>query len=90
VDQIKPEFKRRGIGSEEGFRADDEALAMFNLFIPCFLIWGIPTIAIAFEKYITWPEKRLWIIANAFLPWLAYLAFLLLAPIASEEKRDWP
>lgn len=40
------------------------------------LIWGIPTFVIAYEKFIPRQERKLWIIANLFFPWVAFLVFL--------------
>lgn len=50
------------------------------------MIWGVPTFAIYYEKYIPLKEKKLWMVANIFFPWVTYLAFLLVAPITGAEE----
>ncbi|MDJ0909382.1 MAG: hypothetical protein QNI99_09310 [Woeseiaceae bacterium] len=47
------------------------------------LIWGVPTYFIYREQHVPEQEKLLWIIANAFFPWIAFLVFMLVAPVTS-------
>ena len=49
------------------------------------LIWGVPTYFIYREQYVPEQEKLLWIIANVFVPWIAFLVFMLVAPVTSQK-----
>ncbi len=51
------------------------------------LIWGVPTYFIHREQYIPEQEKLLWIIANVVFPWIAFLVFMLVAPITSRTPN---
>lgn len=51
------------------------------------LIWGVPTYFIYREQYVPEEERWLWIVANAFLPWIAFLAFMLVAPVTRQRTE---
>jgi len=51
------------------------------------LIWGIPTFVIAYEKFIPRQERKLWIIANLFFPWVAFFVFVVVAPVTGIERE---
>ena len=51
------------------------------------LIWGVPTYFIHREQYVPEQEELLWIIANAFFPWIAFLAFMLVAPVTRQTSN---
>lgn len=51
------------------------------------LVWGVPAFFINREERVPAQEKKLWIIGNVFFPWLAFLAFLLVAPVMG-LRRD--
>lgn len=51
------------------------------------LIWLFPILHILFSSKIGGNERLAWLLAVIFISWLAYIFFLLLAPIKKEEKK---
>ena len=49
------------------------------------LLWGVPSYFIWQESAVSVRERKMWVTANIFFPWLAFFAFLLVAPI--EETK---
>ncbi len=51
------------------------------------LLWGVPAYFIWQESRVSVEERKLWVAASIVFPWLAFFAFMLVAPIADEEPR---
>ena len=63
-------------------------IALAAAFLLSFLlVWGVPIYFIYREKYVPEQEKKLWIIASVFFPWVAFLAFVLVAPVTSLRQN---
>lgn len=50
------------------------------------LVWGVPTYFISRELTVSAKERKLWIAANIVFPWLAFFAFMLVAPISEARS----
>jgi len=56
---------------------------IFLLF--CLLIWAMPIILISKSNRTQGGEKLAWVLAVIFVSWLAWVFYLLLAPIKNEQ-----
>lgn len=68
-----------------------QALSTLAIALACalwfVLVWGVPIYFINRQPLVTDREKKLWIIASIFLPWIAFLAFVVLAPVKSLREH---
>ncbi|WJG10800.1 hypothetical protein [Aliiglaciecola sp. LCG003] len=53
-----------------------------------FIIWCLPIILIVKSTKTTGGEKLAWVLAIVFISWLAWIFYLLLAPISNSGNRQ--
>ena len=51
----------------------------------CFVIWLLPIVLIAVSDRTDGKEKLAWILAVIFISWLAWIFYLLLAPLNKDR-----
>lgn len=63
-------------------------MVMSTVVLVFFLGYLIPLIVIATSKKVDGMEKLIWIMATLFVSWLAFIAYLIAAPVLKESTND--
>lgn len=61
-------------------------MSIFSLLLIMLFIWVLPIIIVARSKKATGNEKLIWFFAVLFFSWLAFLGFIIAAPVL--KKAD--
>ncbi|MEL6300009.1 MAG: hypothetical protein AAFV47_10855 [Pseudomonadota bacterium] len=59
----------------------------FGIGLVLLLIYGVPLYFIWRQKFVAEQEKVLWMVACVFVPWIPFLAFMLLAPVSGVREK---
>ena len=65
------------------------SLIALTVFLFCAFIWLLPIIFIMASDKTCGKEKFAWILAVIFISWFAWIFYMLLAPIARNESREY-
>jgi len=57
-----------------------------TMFFIIIFLWLIPIILVALSKKVSGGEKAAWILAIIFVSWLAWIFYLLLAPLKNKDS----
>ncbi|MEO0345706.1 MAG: hypothetical protein AAF229_05565 [Pseudomonadota bacterium] len=60
------------------------------VFLAIALTWGVPLYFISRETHVSAPERKLWMLASIFVPWIAFLVFMAVAPIKTQRPQRGP
>lgn len=57
----------------------------FTVLLTALVIWLLPVLIVASSSRVTGKEKLAWILAILFISWIAFIIYLLIAPIKQEQ-----
>ena len=63
-----------------------ESIFMLLGALVCLVVWLIPLVLIAISDRTSGKEKLAWLLAVVFVTWVAWVFYLLLAPLKSRNR----